>query len=420
MLVSIIYSSTMVFYSRIPSVIVMCLGVLYLLFLYYNLRQLFNRQETLFLCSVFLVPTSTISILGTSYSSFPLSWFHVLVLLLFLRLFISAKANRTYFCLLFICVGYLVILAFFGSSIFDAMKQVLTITLFLLSFPIGASLSKHPSQSLLVTAADAFVCSSVAFGAQVFLQRAFISSSGIVIGHYTVTGQGRYSYAGLMGDYSFATVYLAAGCMITLIAFMDWGRIRLFRFMILEVFLLAATLAVTARTGLAALAIILVIYFLRNLRRINWKTTLLLVLGILAVPVILNELIILRVGQSLLDSSGRFVTYQKALNLIIMRPLFGVGLGIENLYEGYHMGLPHNFFMQYLAQIGIVGTLLVLSFFIVYLRKSLVRANEMKWVFWLIVVSCMMIPDIFSSRFFYVIIILCMLPAYRRRKPATG
>ena len=221
-----------------------------------------------------------------------------------------------------------------------------------------------------------------------------------------------------MGDYSFATIYLAAGCMIVLIQFMDWRRIRFFRFLIEEAFLIISMLAVTARTGWAALAIILLVYFLRNIRRINWKTALLLLLGVVAVPAVLNELIISRVGQNLLDASGRFENFRIAWEVIQEYPVFGVGLGSEILKNNYNIGLPHNFFIQYQLQIGFVGLCIVLAFFIEFLRKNYVKNNAIKWVFWLIVVSSMFVPDIFSSRFYYVIIIVCMLPVYGRDENA--
>lgn len=419
-IISMLYSSAMVFYSTMPSLFVVGLGFLHLVFLLQRLRRFFDVKETIFLSTILLVPTSTISIIGHNSALFPLSWFHVLVLFLFFWLYLSERMNKTFFLLLLCSVFYLFILAFLERSILEAMKQVLMMLLFLMSFPIGVSLSRKPSANLLSVSADFFVLSTIAFGTQVILQRAFIKSSGIVIGHFVITGQGRFAYAGLMGDYSFATVYLAAGCMVVLIQFMEWERIRLFRFIAEEVFLLTSMLVVTARTGWAALALTLLVYFLRNIRRINWKTVLLVMFGIVAVPVVFNELIISRVGQNLLDASGRFENYQKAWKIIQEHPLFGVGLGSANLYNDYGISLPHNFFIQYQLQIGFAGICIILAFFIVFLRKHYVKKNAIKWVFWLVVFSSMFIPDIFSSRFYYVIIIVCMLPVYRKDENVWG
>lgn len=227
-------------------------------------------------------------------------------------------------------------------------------------------------------------------------------------------GQGRIAYSGLMGDYSFATLYLASGCVLVLIKFMEWGKTNLIPFIIEEVFLLTAIIAVTARTGIAALAVIFVLYFLKNLEKIGWKTTLLLLTGIVAAPIVLNKLVASRSGQSILDSSGRLENYAIALKHSESHPFFGIGLGINNLTTTLHIGVPHNFFVQYLLQIGIFGIMILLLFFVEYLRRDLNKNSGLKWAFWLIVVGSMLIPDVFSSRFYSAIIVMSMLPMNTR------
>ncbi len=413
-LVSFLFTTFMVFYTKIPTIAVLGACAIFAIYIFASIHRLYNVTESIFLSTIILVPTSTISIFGTSYSSFPLSWFHLFVILLFIIIAFTTRIKGFYFftTLLFVC--YAGIMALFTVYVYDAMKQVLTISLFLVSFIIGSSLAKSTSDTLLDTATDLYIVSTLAFATQVFLQRTFIRSSGTVIGHYAAMGQGRLAYSGLMGDYSFATLYLASGCVLVLIKYMEWRNINFILFIIEETFLLSAIIAVTSRTGIVALAVIFAVYFLKNLKRIGWKTTVLLFAGIIAIPIVINELIASRSGQSFLDSSGRLENYLIALKYFDEKPLFGIGLGIENLTTNLHIGIPHNFFVQYLLQIGVVGVLILLLFYVEFFRKDLEKDNPLRWAFWLIVIGSMLIPDVFSSRYYYVIIVMCMLPMVSR------
>ena len=411
--VSLLYSSSLIFYSRLPIIITIVVSFFYVCFLYIRLLRNYNNKETLYLCSILLIPTSTVSIIGLSCSMFPLSWFHILVIILFIKVVLQERVKKFYFALLSFFIGYVTVLSFITDNVFEAFKQILTISLFLSSFIIGVAIKKEPSNDLLETSVAFYICSTISFGVQIILQWTFINRIGIIIGHYGIMGRGRIAYAGLMGDYSFATLYLATGIMMALICYLDWSKINIIELISIEIFLLFTIIIVTSRTGIVAFAIVLVAYSLYHLKSIGRKTITLIAIGFTSIPIVVNRLLSVRGGQDLLDSSGRLPNYSQAISYFLKNPIWGVGLGVKNLTGRFNIGLPHNFFIQYLLQMGIIGTVVLLLFFGEFIINDINKNSTIKWVFWIVAVGSMFIPDVFSSRFYYVIVIMCMLPEYR-------
>ena len=229
----------------------------------------------------------------------------------------------------------------------------------------------------------------------------------------------RTAYGGLMGDYSFATLYLACGFMLLFLLWLRYKRITFFIFILIGLPLTAGMLIVSSRTGLAALLIVLALYFLFTRKKFTFRTSILVVLGIVAVVVVLTKMQSLRGTQSLLDSSGRIEGYIDALEVFLNHPVFGVGLGLTNLFNSTGLGVPHNFFIQYLCQTGFVGTVLICLPFIVYIGNELTSSKCIKWVFILIFIGAMLIPDITSSRFLFAIIVISFLEPMRKTVVVT-
>lgn len=408
-LISTLYSSSMILYSVLPRYLIMVIAFLHLIIVISLLKKLFKIKETLFITSICLLPTSFVSLIATSTSRFPFSWFHIITILLFLIICASGKMNQVYFMLLTTFLTFGCISSLFVPLFSDAIKQVLTIFLFLVSFIIGESFVGNTNQNFKLFSADMLLYSCISFGLQIIIQRGVVMTHGIDVGHHIAMGQGRIAYAGLMGDYSFATLYLAVGCMLTLVYYLDYKKISVIQFILYELFLVFSILCVTSRTGLVAFTIILVIYLLRHANRINNKIIFIIISSCVMIPYIITRLVSVRGNQSLVDSSGRLEQYIEALSYFEQNPFLGVGFGLSNLKMATGFGVPHNFFVQYLLQIGILGTLIIIVFFVVYLKKYYWKSDPLKWLFWLVVIGAMFIPDIASSRFFGVVIIITMI-----------
>lgn len=406
--VMLIYGSGMLFYSLFPSVLIAIVSVLFYLYCYITLKKEYTSIESLALMSVIAIPTSTISILGTDYSNLPVTWYILSILLAVFFIGIQGELDKRYFLSVLIFAVVELMQLLFAVNIFNAFKQYLIIILFLFSFLIGKYLKNHSSENIQNDLYHYYFMGTLCVAVQVFLQRAYILTSGNIIGHYAAMGLNRVAYAGLMGDYSFATLYLASGCLIVLLKHLNTKEIGFGKFLIYEVFLLASILIVSSRTGLVALAFTVALYFMFNLRQLNSKLMIIVVMCIVSLPFIFNRLMDSRGNQALWDSSGRLENYIEALSYWKNRILFGYGLGLENLHYNTGLSVPHNFVIQYLVQIGLVGLMLVIFPIMRFYINNVRRGNYDKWLFWLIVAGSMFIPDIVSSRYVYGIVLICM------------
>lgn len=402
----VIYSIVMLFYSLLPSMLIMEISFLFFMYAFITLKKYYNNIDTFIIMSVIAIPTSTISVLGTSYSGLPLTWFNLLVLLTVVLIGVEGKIDKKYFFCVALFMAIECIQVLLSINIFNAVKQCLMIVLFLLGFIITEYLKNYSAISIHCKILEYYIIGTLCMGIQIFLQRFYILATGIQVGHYAVMA-GRTAYAGTMGDYSFATLYLASGCLIILLEYLNTQKCKFATMVIGEVVLLASMIIVSARTGLVTLVITVALYFLFDLQKINWKHLILIVVGALNLPYIIEKMMAGRGGQTLLDSSGRIESYISALHFWTEKPIWGYGLGIENLKEQTGLGLPHNFIIQYLVQIGIIGLLLILFPIIIYAARTLKNAGFYKWLFWLLAIGAMFIPDIVSSRYLYGVLLIC-------------
>lgn len=404
----IIYSVGMIFYSRIPSVIIMGISFMVVIYIYNILRKEYGYIDSLILLSIIMIPTSTISVIGTSYGSLPLTWFNVSIILAVGLIGITGKLSKRHFLMITLFGVVELFYSMFLPSLGDALKQLLTIILLLFSFFIGYYINNYSNSNMLDSMSNYYLYGTVSVALQVIVQRAYIMVTGHVIGHYAAMGTGRYAYAGLFGDYSFANLYIATGALLVFLEFVNKYKSSFFRFAIFEALMLFAMLMVSARTGIYAFAITIILYLIFNFKEFNTRLILVVFIGCLLTPVLMEKLLSIRGGQELLDSSGRFEMYLEALEYFENKPFLGYGLGLENLKQVAGLGAIHNFIIQYLVQMGIIGTFLFLLPFFSFLVQSVIKAGMYIWLFWLVVVGAMFIPDIASSRFLYGIILMCM------------
>ncbi|MCK1233070.1 hypothetical protein MX022_03220 [Streptococcus uberis] len=168
----------------------------------------------------------------------------------------------------------------------------------------------------------------------------------------------------------------------------------------------------TARTGLYSLVLVLILYYLFNLRTLNWRSF----FSILITPVLfvrIFEIVLLKRGkQSLLSSSGRVQNYIDALQIFSSNPkniLVGIGLGKEEIISRGLSFIPHNFIIQFLLQLGILGLIFIFLVFLNYYYYDFSHSGIIKWIILYIVISSMFVPDIFSSRFLSVVLVLATI-----------
>lgn len=404
-----IYSTGMIFYSKVPSVLIMLISIAFYFYIFIRLKNIHNLISSILIISFIAIPTSTVSVIGTNYGNLPLTWFNISVLLLFFLIGIKGEMSKKYFTSILIFGIFELIQSMFLPSLGNSLKQLLTIILFLFAFIIGAYIKKQAELRLLDELSEYYLIGTISVALQVIIQRSYIMATGHVIGHYAAMGTGRYAYAGLFGDYSFSNLYIASGVLLVFLQYVLKRKNSFLKFILLEIILISSMILVSARTGLFALVIILAIYCIFNFRLLNARLVMILIIVCVGAPTMLSRLLSVRGGQSLLDSSGRVSMYIEAIHYFTNKPIIGYGLGLQNLNQLAGLGAIHNFIIQYLVQMGLVGTMLFLVPLVMFLKDSLRWSMEYKWIFWLVIVGAMLIPDIVSSRFLYGVILLCMI-----------
>lgn len=404
----VLYSAGMIFYSVLPRVGVIVISLLVYLYILKMLKKDNNNIDSLILLSIIAIPTSTISIIGTNYGDLPLTWFNIIVLILVMLIGIKGKLNAKYFVSIMLFGIFELMHSLFMPSLGNSLKQLLTIMLLLFAFLIGSYVRNYSYNDLTEKMSIYYLCGTVSVAVQVFLQRFYIMATGHVIGHYAAMGSGRFAYAGLFGDYSFASLYIATGALLIFLQYVNKRKISLIRFVLVEGIMLSATLMVSARTGIFALAIVGLLYVILNFNKLNPRLVLVIIGICIVAPSLAGRLLSIRGGQDLLDSSGRVEMYMEALKFFADKPMLGYGLGLENLNKLTGLGAIHNFIIQYLVQMGIIGTILFLIPFYIFIKQTRRNPGIYMWLFWLVMIGAMFIPDIVSSRFLYAVILLCM------------
>lgn len=398
---NIAYNSFMLFFKYMPGIIAILSSLMIYLYNYRFFKKRNNPDLALSKVAILCIPTSFISIVGTSYGEVPISWFSITILLLTIKVAIKRSINNKYLILyLLFCLFYIASTIVYGLSL-SSVSQFLTISIFLFSFQIGEYLKKTGNKSNLDRV---YVLSTICFAAQLIAQRSIIALFKQSVGYTAVMGANRTAYAGLMNDYSFASLYLATGCFVVFLEYIREKRINTANFLLLISFLLFATIITSARTGLIALAITMAAYIILNINKNKKRILLLLMLAIMAIPLVVNSVLSVRSANTIFDDSGRMDLIKDALVIFKDNKMIGIGFGVQNIANNYSMTVPHNLVIQYLLQFGIIGATIFFINLLLFYKNN--KNNYQIWVFIMCIIGAMFIPDIVSSRFIGMVVVI--------------
>lgn len=401
---NILYSSLIIFYQIIPAPIVAAVGVCYIFWAFSKLQKIHGVKWALIILSVSSIPTSFVSVFGTSTGEVPLSWYHVLGLVLVFFV-MQSGAHKDYFFMLFCLGAFGIALSLAHEGSFNGISQLLMILLTFFAFLIGASTKGENTQERKESLYWTYISGTISMYFQLQIQYICINQFGLLVGKHDVMAS-RVAYSGVMSDYSFVSLYLATGMLLVLIRFLEEKKGSIIQFAVLECMFMAGILITTARTGLYALIAIVVLYLVTHIKKLKIKYFFILLVGVLCLPIVFEVLQSSRGAQALLDGSGRIVGYLKGIEYFLDNPLCGVGLGVENYRKVTGLTIPHNFFIQYLVQTGIVGTVLICAPLVYFTLTKFKKFDNTVWVLILVFTGAMFIPDITSSRFLYGVILL--------------
>lgn len=371
-----------------------------------------NIDEILFVLSLCSINTSFVSVLGGDYSAFPVTWFMLSILVLLLRIiYFGIKKSVAFGVFILWLVFFTISLS--GREFFDywdATKQFINLALFLISILIGENLNFTTDKAEFFR--KVYLDNTVVFAGIVCLQGFLYASTGVFYGSGDAY-VGRVTFAASFGDYSFASLYIATGIVLLVVQFIEKKLVLNKLSVLLKLLILFVGMMLTnARTGVAAMIIAI---FLCIFKKILYGNKRAAVLVLLAVPValwIIKEQVENRGGQSFLDSSGRGENYITGLKTFLESPILGSGFGIHNYTHSLTEGLeaiPHNMFIQFLAQFGVIGTILLIVLLFEPFKVALKGRNPEAWALLTMFLGAMLIPDIASSHYASALVIMGMV-----------
>lgn len=404
-IIPFVYSTFILFANRINSLLIFTLGISFIAYFFIKLTKSYSIKETLLLIMCLLMPTSFVSILGTGYGQLPITWFHVITFILLILLVKNKFRLNESLIIPILFLIFCLISLFKTYNVSDSLKQIITITFFMISFFIGEQFEYKNNIKLEKKIKYYYYLNIYIFVMMIFIQKIYYENFFIKVG-YVNQYISRKVYGAYMADFSFANLYVATGALLLLIDYIQNKNIALLKFIIGEGILLFGLLIINSRTGLFAFIISTALYLLIKLFKGNYRSLIIIILALSIIPFILEKTLLLRGGQSLLDGSGRIEVYGEALTIFFEHPLIGVGFGLNNLQNIYNIGAPHNLLIQYLVQMGLVGSVVFYSIFFKFYKKKYRYNNEYAWILLMIIIGAMAIPDIPSSRFLSIIIIL--------------
>lgn len=409
--VEIILFSMLIFLNLLPNYLATLMMLVLICY-----RLVIHKKKTIFSKLLFLsiecIPFSYISILGTTTDKFPISWFHVCILSMIAIVFLSSKIKVNNFILFLIFLIYSFSQFFYVQDIIGSLKQLFVILTFLGSFFIIDFSKNDFLVADFLELKKQYLLGTIITSIQVIIQYIAFNKAGLNLGYSTLLGNNRLAFGALFADFSFASLYIATGILMVVLLFFRKKISNSFA-IFLALILLTGILTTTARTGLFALFFSVLIYLLFSFFEFSFRKFITIIFALFCTFPIIRILLLKRGSQGLLNSSGRIESYVKSLSVIyenVINFLFGIGLGRGQL-ELHNIGyMPHNLFIQYHLQMGIIGLLIFLSFFLLYFVNYYKSINYLTWLLLLVFFGSMFIPDIVSSRFLYGVLLISIIP----------
>lgn len=399
--------------------------IIYIYIYYKDKKEYKNIIVTIIKLVIVSIPTSFINIMGGEYGNLPISWFNITVILssIYLVLLYSKNKYRNlginfFYLIIFIFILFYFIALLICDNKISGMSSFLTVCiplLFILLISIIKKLDiKYDELTKLYI--------NVALGSAIGLMFQIVAYNvfGIQYGYIKYMSE-RIAFAGIFKDFSFYSVYLASTAQCIIMKFIINGSKNI-KGLFGGIFLCLASILTSARTGIMSIGVVFFIIIITTLffGKFKNKIKALICIPILVVTFTISISILVNLrndNQSIIGDSGRNGTYQSAMAIFKKNPLFGIGIGIDNYQKyvqenlfGFDATIPHNFIMQSLAQLGLLGTILLIVFILYICIMALKIPNkEISYMFLVTLVSNFVLPDMLNTRFIVIQILLIII-----------
>ncbi|MGY3718134.1 O-antigen ligase family protein [Sutcliffiella cohnii] len=361
---------------------------------------------------VLSIPLSFTSVFGQSSGESNITWFNIFFfLLLVIYLFQILLTRKLSMNILSVVSIFLIIISLIpllvSLNLIDGLKQYINLSMALLIILIGTSIKYRFNQNQKEQLMLDYISSAKIAAVGVIVQIAYINIIGNEVGYYSFMGGYRHAYGFLFSDFSFLSLFIASGAMMVYFVKSKYAKLNIFWIFEMS-FLLLASLATSARTGITAFSIIFVVYslfkFIHLLSKGSIKVLYIMLLNLIIL--VGSYLVFIRVRQGVgFSGSGRENLNDIAFSVFLENPLLGIGFGREN-YNILVGMMPHNILFQSLAQGGLIYTIPLLIFLLLTLLLCYKYDRKLLPVFACVLVGSLFIPNIFNSRFFPVLLFL--------------
>ncbi|OUS69952.1 hypothetical protein B1748_29920 [Paenibacillus sp. MY03] len=349
------------------------------------------------------LPISFLNIFGGQYGEIPISWFNlffIILLVMTLKYLIISKYSRS----LLFCVICLIVLGsvltYFSHNLIDAAKQFLNILIFVFLPLIGYQLykTKYITETEIIKLKQIYINITIVTAVFILFQYALHRVLGFQTGNIDFMGTYRIAYGFVFNDYSFLSLFIVSG-MALLYKSKKFNTSQL----LLLSLMFAACVISSARTGIIALILALVLEALLSLTKIKIRSVLKLpFIAILSIATVYFFSAI-RGTEEFLNDSGRIDGYLQAMEYFYSFPITGIGLGVRSYKDLTGLAIPHNIIIQYLVQTGIIFTVILIFFILKIFRDSIKINSNLTLPLLTILLGGLFIPDIINSRYLPII-----------------
>jgi len=389
----------------IPEFVMFIFFILTWVYIYKTTNSLYGKNYAFIKLLFLSLPYSYINIWGGDYSSFPLSWFWVFLIGLFLinffknRFIIDFSGKTALLIVIGAFVPFLI-----SYDYFDGFKQYINIIGFCISFIIGTSLKINWNMDKIKDIMFTYVMAALSASLGLFIQIYIFLSMGKIIGKIEFMAS-RIGFGFIFSDYSFLSLFLISASGILINFFEKNKKLhnkKIFYRIFLIILFMTASLLTSARTGIVSFFLAYIIFYILSFSDI-FSFSLKNAIG--AVIILFSLIILLIYGLpklrgDILSSSGRIESYIIGLQIFRQNPIWGCGLGVRSYKERFGFTIPHNVVIQYLAQTGLLLTILILILLLDIIKKAWkIKISSIFITLLIIIIGSLFIPDILNSRF---------------------
>lgn len=353
---------------------------------------------------IYLVPFSYSAIIGENHI---FSMYNAILIIFIIygvykSIFNNKRYNIKYIILSVATIGFLLIKVLMSNNILSALIESIQMILIIFIVAVGIQLNKYYplTKEELNDKMKEYI--QIVFGTAlaVIMQYILDRYLGIAVGNITYF-PGRTIYDLLFIGYSVLSIYLGTGSIMIYIY--TQGKLEI-KDMLGIFMILLAIVVNSSRTGLVVCILMLgILFFKKIIKRITIKE---IFMGIIALSMsitLIGVLVESRGINSIFDANGRDTAALEGIELFMKSPIIGVGL----IPEDYKIMLPHNFIIQYLMQMGMIGGILVAS----YIFKSLIdlKDTKLKYLNIFILIGGLFVTDLHANTFYTVILIMAYI-----------